>query len=148
MSASANGDHVTHGEEPEVAGTTNTASDNPPRFLADENFNHDVVVGLRRARPAMDILTAPEAGTLHMPDPDVLVWAATHDRILLSHDKRTMPDHFYRFLALLAPGEHSPGVLLLTQNLAIGKSIAAVVEIWELSTHQEWRDLLTRLPLR
>jgi hypothetical protein len=41
-----------------------------------------VVAGLRRARPTMDILTAPEAGTLHMLDPDVLVWAAAHDRIL------------------------------------------------------------------
>ncbi|HEX6121885.1 MAG TPA: DUF5615 family PIN-like protein [Ktedonobacterales bacterium] len=148
MSASANGDHVTHRERLEAAGTTSAPSNGPPRFLADENFNHDVIAGLRRAQPAMDILTAPEAGTLHMPDPDVLVWAAAHDRILLSHDKRTMPDHFYQFLAQLAPGEHSPGVLLLAQNLAIGKAIAAVVEIWELSTHQEWRDLLTRLPLR
>jgi hypothetical protein len=57
-----------------------------------------------------------------------------------------MPEHFYRFLAQLAP-RHSPGVLLLPQKLAIGPSIAAIVEVWELSTHQEWQDLLVRLPL-
>ncbi|GAC1447414.1 MAG: hypothetical protein PVSMB4_02790 [Ktedonobacterales bacterium] len=127
--------------------TASAADDGPPRFLADEDFNHAVVSGLRRARPAIDILTAPEAGTLHMPDPEVLIWAAAHDRILLSHDKRTMPDHFYRFLAQLGSGEHSPGVLLVPQKLAIGDTIAAVAEVWELSAHGEWRDILTRLPL-
>jgi hypothetical protein len=70
-----------------------------------------------------------------------------HDRILLSHDKRTMPGHFYRFLAQLPTGEHSPGVMLLSQELGFGRAIAAVLEIWELSTHDEWRDVITRLPL-
>jgi hypothetical protein len=118
-----------------------------PRFLADENFNLDIVAGLRRAKPAIDILTAPEAGILHWFDPDVLNWAAAHDRILLSHDKRTIPDHFYHFLAQLDDDGRSPGVMLLPQNLAIGPSIAAILEIWELSVHDEWANLLTRLPL-
>ncbi len=120
---------------------------NRPRFLAGENFNLDIMVGLRRAQPAIDILTAPQAGILHWPDPDVLVWAAAHDRILLSHDNRTMPDHFYRFLAQLDADGRSPGVMLLPQSLAIGPSIAIILEIWELSEHDEWTNLLTRLPL-
>lgn len=118
-----------------------------PRFLADENFNLDIVAGLHHAQPAIDILTAPQAGILHWSDPDVLAWAAAHERILLSHDKRTMPDHFYHFLAQLGADEHSPGVLLLPQNLAIGPSITIILEIWELSVHDEWANLLTRLPL-
>jgi hypothetical protein len=52
-----------------------------------------------------------------------------HDRILLSHDKRTMPSHFYALLANLGSDEHSPGVLLVPQRLAIGPSIDAVAEI-------------------
>jgi len=120
---------------------------NHPRFLADENFNLDIVAGLRRAQSGIDILTAPEAGILHWLDPDVLRWAAEHDRILLSHDKRTMPDHFYHFLAQLDRDGRSPGVMLLRQNLAIGSAIAAILEIWELSVHDEWANLLTRLPL-
>lgn len=118
-----------------------------PRFFADEDFNYDIVVGLRRAEPSIDIVTAAEAGTLRWTDPEVLAWAAAHNRILLSHDKRTMPDHFYRFLAQLSPGIHSSGVMLLPQELAIGRCIAAVLEIWRLSAHDEWRDLLIRLPL-
>lgn len=124
-----------------------TQPDHPPRFAADEDFNQTIVDGLRRAAPQIDIITASEAGILHAPDSDVLAWAAQHDRILLSHDKRTMPDHFYDFLAQLAPGAHSPGVMLLPQEFPIGSSIDAVMEIWRLSAHEEWRDLLIRLPL-
>jgi hypothetical protein len=80
-----------------------------------------------------------------LPDLDVLAWAAAHDRNLLSHDKRTMPDICYQFLAQLPPGKHCPGAMLLPQNLAISTSIVAVLEIWELSAHEEWRDLLTHL---
>lgn len=78
---------------------TGASTSDAPRFLADENFNLAIVAGLRRARPALDILTAPDAGILHLADPGVLAWATTHNRILLSHDMRTMPGHFYRFLA-------------------------------------------------
>lgn len=126
---------------------TGIAQGAPPRFVADEDFNYDIVAGLRRAEPMLDIVTAPEAGMLHAPDPDVLAWAAAHDRILLSHDQRTMPDHFYRFLSQLAPDASSPGVMLVPQNLAIGRAIAAILEVWKLSAHVEWRGILTRLPL-
>jgi hypothetical protein len=115
-----------------------TDGSQPPRFLADEDFNGNVVAGLRRAEPAIDILTAAEAGILQMKDPDVLAWARAHDRIVLSHDTRTMPDHFYSFLVQLAPGEHSPGIMLMSQELAIGPSIDAVSVIWACSSHEEW----------
>lgn len=122
-------------------------ADDPPRFVAEEDFNRAIVDGLRLAQPRVDILTASEAGTLHLPDPDVLAWAAKQNRNLLSHDKRTMPDHFYHFLDQLAPSAHCPGVMLLSQDLAIGRSIEAILEVWLLSAHEEWQDVLTRLPL-
>jgi len=100
-----------------------------PHFLADEDFNGDVVAGLRKRRPEIDLLTAPEAGTMGLKDPDVLTWACTHDRILLSHDKRTMPGHFYALLSRLAPGERCPGVMLVPQDLGIGRAVDAVLEI-------------------
>jgi hypothetical protein len=36
---------------------------------------------------------------------------------------------------------------LLPQELGIGTCINAVMEVWELNVHTEWRDLLTRLLL-
>jgi hypothetical protein len=58
-----------------------------------------------------------------------------------------MPDHFAAFLAGLAEGEHSPGVILVAQELAIGMAIQALYEVWSCSDHEEWRDLFTYLPL-
>ncbi|HEU5367562.1 MAG TPA: hypothetical protein VFU69_03825 [Ktedonobacterales bacterium] len=42
------------------------------RFLADENFNEEIVAGLRLKQPQMDIQTAAEAGVPGLPDPLVL----------------------------------------------------------------------------
>jgi hypothetical protein len=118
-----------------------------PRFLTDEDFNQSIVMGLRRARPQMDIPTLQAAGMLHSPDPVVLEFAKEQDRILLSHDLHTMPDHFATLLVGLPAGEHSPGVILVPQETPIGTAIQWILEIWEASRHEEWRDLPTRLPL-
>ena len=82
-----------------------------------------------------------------LKDPDVLMWACAHHRILLSHDKRSMPGHFYDLLSRLAPGEQCPGAMLVPRDSGIGCAIDAVLAIWECGRHEEWRDLFTRLPL-
>jgi hypothetical protein len=93
-----------------------------PRFLADENFNGRIVAGLRRIYPEIDLLTFVEANIVKgLSDPDLIEEAARLDRILLTHDKRTMPDHFADVLARTLPVRlHLPGVLLLARTMAIG----------------------------
>ena len=46
-----------------------------PRFLTDEDFNLDIVAGLLRVRPQIDLLTLQATEILHAPDPDVLRYA-------------------------------------------------------------------------
>ena len=60
------------------------------RFAADENFNWNVVRGIRQQDPSVDILTIQDAGMRGALDEDVLVWAANEGRVLLSHDANTM----------------------------------------------------------
>ena len=60
------------------------------RFAADENFNNDIVRGLRRRKPELDIVRVQEAGLSGAVDPDVLEWAAREGRVLLTHDVATM----------------------------------------------------------
>lgn len=114
------------------------------RFLADENFREQIVAGLRRRQPALDIQTAAESAILRRPDPSVLNYASEHNRLLLSHDVHTLPVHF---ADLLARGWHSPGVLLVPQTLPIGQAIQELLLVWEASGPEEWRDLCVRLPL-
>ena len=112
-----------------------------PRFITDMNFNARILTGLRRIAPDVDLMTAQEAGFQKPPDPELLSGAKRLDRILLTHDINTMPGHFAHFLASLTEGDHSPGVMLLAQELAVGVAIQALYEIWSCSLHGEWQDL-------
>jgi hypothetical protein len=54
------------------------------RLAADENFNNDVVRGVRRRNPAVDIVRVQDAGLSGADDPSILEWAAqTGARIYL-----------------------------------------------------------------
>jgi hypothetical protein len=64
------------------------------RFLADASLHHAIVTGCARREPAIDVLCAQSATLDGMSDPDVFGIAASQDRILVTHDFRTMPKHF------------------------------------------------------
>jgi hypothetical protein len=118
-----------------------------PRFLTDEDFNLHIVAGLRRFEPGVDIVTVQKAQLLGAPDPDIPAYAQAQNRILLTHDKQTMPVHFAVFVQRLAEGEHSPGVMDIPQMFPIGAATTAIHFVWSASTHEEWRDQETYLPL-
>ena len=119
----------------------------PPRFLADANFNLRVVAGLRRRQPQVEVMTARDLDLRETPDPELLAYAAMQGWILLTHDRKTMPGHFRVFLASLGEGEHSPGVIWIAQQSPIGRAVEELLEIWSCSSHDEWRDQFTYLPL-
>lgn len=56
------------------------------RLAADENFNADIVRGLLRRLPDLDIARAQDAGLSGADDPAVLEWAAREGWIVLTHD--------------------------------------------------------------
>jgi hypothetical protein len=113
------------------------------RFLADADFNHAIVKGCRRQEPAMDFLTANEAKLEGIPDPDVLALAAEQDRILVTHDRQTMPRHFAEFLM---SGRSCPGVFLVSQHASIADVIDALVLVWVASDAQEWVNRIVNVP--
>lgn len=114
------------------------------RFLADADFNGVIVRGCRRREPTMDFLSANDANLAGVPDPDVLAIAAEQERILVSHDFRTMPHHFADFLQ--ARGS-SPGLILVPQRLSIGEAVEELLLIWGASEADEWKNQIDILPL-
>jgi hypothetical protein len=114
------------------------------RFRADENLDETIVAGLRLKSSLFDITTVSELGMKGTPDPDILTNAAREERVLLTHDMRTMPGHL---ADLLASGTHGPGNLVVPQGLAIGLAISDLLLVWEASAPEEWRDSWNRLPL-
>lgn len=78
------------------------------RLLSDENFHGPITQGLLRRRRDLDLVRVKDTGLSGVPDPDVLAWAASERRIVLTHDVRTMPPHAYH---RVASGLPMPGCL-------------------------------------
>jgi hypothetical protein len=113
------------------------------RFQADNDFNERIVDALIRLAPDVDFRTAPERGLhLAVPDDEVLRLAAEEGRILVSHDFKTMPQHFGRFIA-----QHtSPGLILISQRTPIGLAAEELHLVWGASEAEEYVNRIYRLP--
>jgi predicted nuclease of predicted toxin-antitoxin system len=77
------------------------------KFLADANFSRGIIKGLRRREPLVDFQTAEEANLSGKPDFEVLEIAASQGRVLVTHDRKTMPGAFGAF----ATERQSSGIL-------------------------------------
>lgn len=66
------------------------------RFLADENFNNQIVRGVLRQSPDVDIVCVQDVGLSGVDDPTVLEWATQEERIVLTHDVATMTTFAYQ----------------------------------------------------
>lgn len=110
------------------------------KWLTDEDFDNRILRGLRLRIPAIDILRVQDVGLAEASDSQILEWAAQNRRILLTHDRRTMPRHVKE---RLNSGQSICGVVVVPQSLSIGNAIEDIsicnesVEIEELF-NQVW----------
>lgn len=86
------------------------------RLLADENFNNNIVRGLLRRRPDLDIVRVQDVGLSQADDPTVLAWAAQEGRILLTHDVTTITHYAYE---RVRAGLNMPGVFEASRMVTI-----------------------------
>ena len=114
------------------------------RLLADENFNGDIVRALLLRQPDLDIVRVHDVGLAGVNDADILAWAAANDRIVLTHDRATLPDYAYE---RLAAGEKMPGVFILNDRFQIGEATQEILLIIAVSEQPEWSDRVVFLPL-
>ena len=114
------------------------------RLLADENFNGYIVRGLLRRRPDLALIRIQEVGMATADDPAVLDWAAVHNRILLTHDRATMPDYAYQ---RVVTGQAMPGVFVVSDRLSLQQVIEEILFLDEYSEQNEWRSSIIYLPL-
>ena len=61
------------------------------RFQADADLNQLLVSAVLRREPKINFQTAFQAKLANLEDPQVLQFAAAEQRILVTHDRRTMP---------------------------------------------------------
>jgi predicted nuclease of predicted toxin-antitoxin system len=116
-----------------------------PKFLADENIDSDLVVGLRRRLDDIDVVRVQEVGLRTVGDAAILQWAADQGRVLISHDLRTIPAFAGE---RLSSGLPMPGVILLRSSLSIAQAIDELAAIAGASEAEEWFNQIAYLPLR
>lgn len=112
------------------------------RFQADADLRHPIVTGLKRRESAIDFRTAQEAGLAGLDDLMVLGIAADEERLLVSHDVNTMPEHFARFIETRT----SAGVILISQQLSYRDAIEGLLRVWITTEAEDWRNILSFLP--
>jgi len=114
------------------------------RLLADENFNGDIVRGLLLRRWYMDLVRVQDVGLAEADDGGILAWAAENGRILLTHDRATLPVHAYdRVVA----GERMPGVFVVHNRFPVRHAIQEILLLVECSEQEEWTNRVVYLPL-
>lgn len=113
------------------------------KLLVDEHISLAVVHGVQRRLPTADLARVVEVGLLGAEDPDLLAWAATETRVLLTKDRSTMSVFAY---GRMEEGLAMPGVILITQELSIGSLIEELVIILECGTTEEFRDRVYTIP--
>jgi predicted nuclease of predicted toxin-antitoxin system len=114
------------------------------RLLADENFNGDIVRGLLRVRPDLDVVRVQDVGLERSEDDAILAWAAQNRRIVLTHDRATMPDFAYNRVAAGLP---MGGLFVLNDRIPVRQAIDELLLIDACSDATEWTGLVLYLPL-
>ena len=100
------------------------------RFLADENFNNQIVRGILRQNPDIDLVRVQDVDLSGADDPTILAWAAQEGRIVLTHDVATMTTFAYqRIQAELS----MPGLFEVSRRVPVGLAIEEIILIAEYS---------------
>jgi hypothetical protein len=114
------------------------------RFQADNDLKRIIVDATLRRQPGIDFQTAQTARLDSLDDEEVLRLAALQSRILVTHDKRTMPRKLASFIA---SGGTSPGVLLVVPQDALVRDVVETLTlIWADDHPNDWTNVIARIP--
>jgi hypothetical protein len=116
------------------------------RLASDANVHGDLLRGLRRRRPELDLVRIQDNLLEGTSDPEVLAWAAAENRILITNDRNTMVGFAHK---RVAAGEPIPGLIVTTNQQAIGSAIDDILLLVECMSAEAIRNLVVVfLPFR
>lgn len=115
------------------------------RYAADENFNNDILRGLRRRDDGLDVVRVQDTELSSVLDPIILDWAARENRVVLSHDVSTMVGFAYD---RVKAGQPMPGLIEVSRRVPLGDVIEDLVLLARCSQEGEWDGQVLYLPLR
>lgn len=114
------------------------------RLLSDENFNGDIVRGILLRCSNLDLVRVQDVGLEGASDPDILDWAAKNNRILLTHDRATIPNFYYD---RVRTGGSMPGIFIINDHFPVKEAINELFLMNVCTNQEEWNGLVVYLPL-
>ena len=112
---------------------------------SDADVHGDIIRGLRRRLPEIDVVRVQDALPEGASDLDVLAWAAAENRVLISNDRNTMIGFA---CTRAAAGEPMPGLIVTTNEQSIGMAIDDIQLIAECMSEAEMRhQIVVFLPI-
>lgn len=113
------------------------------RFQADADLNQVIVKATLRREPGVNFATVQAAGLSGLNDQEVLAIAAASSRVLVTHDRKSMPRQFASFITT----HTRAGVLVVPQKIAISQAVEELLLVWNASEAEEWVNRILCLPL-
>jgi predicted nuclease of predicted toxin-antitoxin system len=116
------------------------------RLASDADVHGDLIRGLRRRLPEIDLVRVQDSLPEGAADSEVLAWAAAENRILITNDRDTMIGFAYH---RVAAGEPVPGLIITANEQSLGEAIDDILLIAECISEEEIRDqVVLFLPFR
>ena len=100
------------------------------RFYTDEHVAKAVIRGLRQR--GVDVLTTPQADTLHATDEAHLKFALDEQRVIFTQDDD--------FLKLAATGKPHAGIIYAPQHTPISQIIQGLMLVYQVLEAEEMMD--------
>jgi hypothetical protein len=113
------------------------------RIATDENIDGAILRGILRRYPMLDVVRIQDTPLYGKPDPHVLEWVTQEERILLTHDARTMPNFAY---ARIEAGKLVRGIFVIDDHAPIRLVLDNLYTIIGASDPEEWDNLVIFLP--
>jgi hypothetical protein len=113
-------------------------------LLSDENLNGDIIRGLFLRQPNLDLIRVQDVGLIEVEDPAILAWAAENQRIIITHDRATMPDFAYE---RLVRGEDMFGMFVINDRMPVRQAIDELLLLLDCTEQAEWIGIVLYLPL-
>lgn len=98
-----------------------------------------------RRLPDIDLLRVRDARRIGRSDAEILDWAAAEERVLVTHDARTVPS---AAAARVRTGLRMPGEIVIDDLAGARAVIDDVMLLAELGTPDDLRDCVVFVPLR
>ena len=115
------------------------------KFILDENLSFRLKIAVLRLNPEIDILrvgdeNAPKLGTL---DPDALIYLGISQRLLITDNRTSMPEHLKDYWQT---DQKMWGLLWVRPTTTMGKLAEELILIWETSQAEEWINVIDWIP--